>query len=304
MYISRNSVNDAKYLFEKFVPSFLNRKILIEFLADKIIYASKINNANWNLNLDKNGNFIRFNTGHEYCIQITKEKILILCLKKELKNFITKEKPDIIFQGYSNSSKIKSQNLDDTPDCLAKVPDSVGCLVKFENFKKYISILDHANKSFIKYAINHTKILPNMKYAHSFGAIKYVEIIAKKNIPNPLYTLSHEEFERYKNKIQKETKKLSLDELKSKALEKRKILKKVNVQSTQYLRDPFVSEYVKKVANGICQDCKQPAPFISKKTGEPYLETHHIKPLSQGGSDTIDNVIALCPNCHRKRHYG
>jgi 5-methylcytosine-specific restriction protein A len=26
--------------------------------------------------------------------------------------------------------------------------------------------------------------------------------------------------------------------------------------------------------------------------------------LRDGGSDTINNVIALCPNCHRKRHYG
>ena len=99
-------------------------------------------------------------------------------------------------------------------------------------------------------------------------------------------------------------KKISLRELEQKALEKEKVPKKVIVNSIQYIRDPIVVEYVKRKANGICQDCHQPAPFINKKTGEPYLEIHHIVPLSQGGSDTIDNVIALCPNCHRKRHYG
>jgi 5-methylcytosine-specific restriction protein A len=25
--------------------------------------------------------------------------------------------------------------------------------------------------------------------------------------------------------------------------------------------------------------------------------------LAEGGADTINNVIALCPNCHRKLHY-
>ncbi|MFM0350878.1 HNH endonuclease [Paraburkholderia sp. RL17-347-BIC-D] len=27
-------------------------------------------------------------------------------------------------------------------------------------------------------------------------------------------------------------------------------------------------------------------------------------PLAQGGPDTVANAIALCPNCHRERHYG
>lgn len=43
------------------------------------------------------------------------------------------------------------------------------------------------------------------------------------------------------------------------------------------------------------------APF-QNKDGEPYLETHHIICLSHGGPDTIDNTVALCPNCHRKMH--
>ena len=29
---------------------------------------------------------------------------------------------------------------------------------------------------------------------------------------------------------------------------------------------------------------------------------HHIDFLSNGGDDTIENVSALCPNCHRKMH--
>ena len=38
------------------------------------------------------------------------------------------------------------------------------------------------------------------------------------------------------------------------------------------------------------------------KQGEPYLEAHHVIRLADGGKDTIDNVVAICPNCHRKVH--
>jgi 5-methylcytosine-specific restriction protein A len=73
------------------------------------------------------------------------------------------------------------------------------------------------------------------------------------------------------------------------------------VTAKQYERNPYVSELAKRRAKGICQLCKKEAPF-KNKNGEPYLETHHIKPLSKAGTDTIDNTVALCPNCHRRLH--
>ncbi|WP_244850561.1 HNH endonuclease [Brevibacillus halotolerans] len=32
------------------------------------------------------------------------------------------------------------------------------------------------------------------------------------------------------------------------------------------------------------------------------METHHIQWLSRYGADSIENTVALCPNCHRKMH--
>ena len=58
---------------------------------------------------------------------------------------------------------------------------------------------------------------------------------------------------------------------------------------------------VKRIAEGKCQYCGNDAPFIDNN-GQPYLEEHHVKRLADGGSDTIDNVVAICPNCHRKIH--
>ena len=57
-------------------------------------------------------------------------------------------------------------------------------------------------------------------------------------------------------------------------------------------------------SNGICEECKNEAPFMRLKDGTPYLEVHHKIRLAYGGEDTVENAIAVCPNCHRKEHYG
>ena len=72
-------------------------------------------------------------------------------------------------------------------------------------------------------------------------------------------------------------------------------------ETTEYYRDPHLKELVKRIANGKCQCCGSDAPFRDKYN-DPYLEEHHIKRLADGGSDTIDNIVAICPNCHRKVH--
>ena len=71
--------------------------------------------------------------------------------------------------------------------------------------------------------------------------------------------------------------------------------------SKQYQRNEYVVELTKRRANGICELCNAPAPFKNSK-GEPYLEVHHIVWLAKDGDDTIDNTVALCPNCHRRMH--
>jgi predicted HNH restriction endonuclease len=71
-----------------------------------------------------------------------------------------------------------------------------------------------------------------------------------------------------------------------------------------YMRNPDVIVEVLLKANGFCQECGEPAPFLRKSDGTPYLDVHHRRPLAKGGEDTVANAIALCPNCHRKAHHG
>ena len=79
--------------------------------------------------------------------------------------------------------------------------------------------------------------------------------------------------------------------------------KRLLVTSYYYVRNVDVVAESLALANGICQKCMTPAPFVRRSDSSPYLEVHHSVPLAQGGQDTLENAIALCPNCHRKAHF-
>lgn len=73
--------------------------------------------------------------------------------------------------------------------------------------------------------------------------------------------------------------------------------------SHQYIRDAAVVAWVLANSKGLCECCGNVAPF-KKEDGQFYLEVHHVKRLADEGSDTIENTIAVCPNCHREMHFG
>lgn len=80
--------------------------------------------------------------------------------------------------------------------------------------------------------------------------------------------------------------------------------KQVTVTVTVYDRNPDVVAEVLLRARGVCEGCSSNAPFLRKSNLTPYLEVHHIVPLSSDGEDTVENSEALCPNCHREKHFG
>lgn len=83
-----------------------------------------------------------------------------------------------------------------------------------------------------------------------------------------------------------------------------KLPKKILIQIEVFRRNPDVVAEVLMHAQGECKRCQQNAPFKRKSDGTPYLEVHHKIQLANGGEDTVDNAEALCPNCHRKEHFG
>jgi len=108
-------------------------------------------------------------------------------------------------------------------------------------------------------------------------------------------------FQKNQDKKERTARKLTDEELARKASTFTKKLSIRRVASQRHVRNEYVTEFVKRRANGKCQLCGQDAPFHDR-SGQPYLEVHHIQWLSKGGEDKIDNAVALCPNCHRKMH--
>lgn len=134
------------------------------------------------------------------------------------------------------------------------------------------------------------------------GNLRNVWIFPVKSITDQQISIDKKVLDRNYQKKEKKIKKLSDHELAQKAAH----LQSLNPSSRRtisqtYERNPYVTEYAKRRAKGICELCEQEAPFKTKQN-EPYLETHHIEWLSNGGADTIENTVALCPNCHKKMH--
>ena len=120
-----------------------------------------------------------------------------------------------------------------------------------------------------------------------------------KNQPPPV--IPRKQLETLVESKEKEARKLSNEELQRRAQNAAKTPGSRDVVTTQLDRSVWVSEYAKRRAKGVCQLCGQKAPFLDL-SGKPFLETHHIDWLSRGAEDTIENTVALCPNCHRKMH--
>lgn len=83
-----------------------------------------------------------------------------------------------------------------------------------------------------------------------------------------------------------------------------KLPESIQVVSRAFRRNQDVIAEVLIRAKGTCEECHSPAPFHRASDDTPYLEVHHHQMLSEGGEDTVANALALCPNCHRKLHFG
>jgi 5-methylcytosine-specific restriction enzyme A len=134
------------------------------------------------------------------------------------------------------------------------------------------------------------------------GNPRRVWIFPLKPIPGtPSVPIGEPILRKKQQQREREAKKLSDSELQMRAKYSKKGAGTRQVSTNTYERNVYVAELARRRANGHCQLCENPAPFKGIK-GEPFLESHHIIWLSQGGEDSIENTVALCPNCHRKMH--
>lgn len=76
------------------------------------------------------------------------------------------------------------------------------------------------------------------------------------------------------------------------------------VQRDDFVRDPYVVAAAVFRSGGKCEMPGCARTLFLRDNDTPYLEVHHVVPLGENGDDTLVNVAALCPHCHRELHSG
>lgn len=144
---------------------------------------------------------------------------------------------------------------------------------------------------------------PQMKFERIGDAIFIINLLIDKNSKKVDYHSFNELITNLNNQVIKSKSDYQEERIKRLSESNPRPIA-ITVKTTVFNRNPDVIVEVLERAKGICERCSKPAPFIRTSDGTPYLEVHHIVPLSEGGEDTIENAIAVCPNCHRELHYG
>jgi predicted HNH restriction endonuclease len=86
-------------------------------------------------------------------------------------------------------------------------------------------------------------------------------------------------------------------------------IKTIMINSREsFLRNPIIAAYRFQLSKFKCEIDPTHRTFTSQKTMRPYVEAHHFIPIKyqrhfKAPLDTVENVISLCPNCHRAIHY-
>ncbi|WP_440217178.1 MrcB family domain-containing protein [Chromobacterium piscinae] len=80
-------------------------------------------------------------------------------------------------------------------------------------------------------------------------------------------------------------------------------------QNERYIRNPSIAAIALARAEFKCEIDPSHQTFISSSKNLPYIEAHHLIPMSeqsyyQFSLDVAANIVALCPTCHKLLHYG
>lgn len=75
-----------------------------------------------------------------------------------------------------------------------------------------------------------------------------------------------------------------------------------------YPRNKVESLEAKRRSDWKCELNPNHITFISSANNKPYIEAHHLIPMSaqdyfETNIDYAHNIVCLCPNCHRKIHH-
>ncbi|WP_303925680.1 HNH endonuclease [Draconibacterium sediminis] len=163
-----------------------------------------------------------------------------------------------------------------------------------KNFTNYLKVHEYQNNLMKKFPILENYYKTDALNHFIVAIHKGQEII--KQIDFLEDTLEQSEIEEINR-----NKKLSENDLYSKIRDCEKDDSEIiTIKGKQYKRHNYLMVQIKKYRNFKCQFCKT---TILKKNGEYYIEACHIKAKAEGGKDRLENILILCPNCHKLFDY-
>ncbi|QTB24792.1 HNH endonuclease [Lysinibacillus sphaericus] len=82
---------------------------------------------------------------------------------------------------------------------------------------------------------------------------------------------------------------------------------KTGKKYSQWDRKKLISKKAIKLANFKCEIDDTHETFISETSNKMFMEAHHLIPLRNQNEfeydlDIVQNIVSICPNCHRKIH--
>lgn len=107
------------------------------------------------------------------------------------------------------------------------------------------------------------------------------------------------------NEYQEKSQKAKRKELKEGAIKKKE--KGNSSNNSSWIRDPDIAYTALDNANFLCENDFNHITFISQSTSKQFVEAHHLVPMRNQDQfdvslDVPENIISLCPNCHRAFH--
>jgi 5-methylcytosine-specific restriction protein A len=168
---------------------------------------------------------------------------------------------------------------------------------------KTIHVFEYTRKAYVRYIGSaeclgyHEEDRPDREGNNRVALVFHLDIDSVGNqnfISEPKNIYSSKNPKHLKNRNLKELREAALNQTPRKGTPKEK-------QETAYYRSQALKLYVIARSRGTCEGCGENAPFHTRSG--PYLECHHVHRLADGGPDHPKNVVALCPNCHRRAHF-
>lgn len=133
-------------------------------------------------------------------------------------------------------------------------------------------------------------------------ALKYIDDIQN----GKRWLIEDDSSDRYMGYEFYESEEFNNREYKDKPIDALPVTEKI---SKHYARDPKNATIARRASGYKCEINEMHGTFISRNLEVPYVEMHHLIPLSaqeqfEKSLDVPANIVALCSNCHNELHYG